>query len=110
MLAKYPLPEPWIEVYDAGLARHYYWNQDTDDVSQLCNFKSSTFVFRFVGYPLVTRPPLFQTQPLVLLVNWHPGTKETIGIEKISVLEVTEMTGLIFRFWLLLLNASLGFS
>ncbi|PIO61269.1 hypothetical protein TELCIR_17214, partial [Teladorsagia circumcincta] len=33
MLAKFPLPEPWVEVYDAGIARHYYWNQDTDEVS-----------------------------------------------------------------------------
>ncbi|VDN37284.1 unnamed protein product, partial [Cylicostephanus goldi] len=32
MLAKFPLPEPWVEVYDAGVARHYYWNQDTDEV------------------------------------------------------------------------------
>ncbi|VDL79764.1 unnamed protein product [Nippostrongylus brasiliensis] len=32
MLAKFPLPEPWVEVYDAGMARHYYWNQDTDEV------------------------------------------------------------------------------
>ncbi|PIO70515.1 WW domain protein [Teladorsagia circumcincta] len=32
MLAKFPLPEPWVEVYDAGIARHYYWNQDTDEV------------------------------------------------------------------------------
>ena len=35
MLAKFPLPEPWIEVYDAGIQRHYYWNQDTDEVCWL---------------------------------------------------------------------------
>ncbi|CAD6191256.1 unnamed protein product [Caenorhabditis auriculariae] len=35
MLAKFPLPESWVEVYDAGHARYYYWNQDTDEVCWL---------------------------------------------------------------------------
>ncbi|CAJ0931265.1 unnamed protein product, partial [Mesorhabditis belari] len=35
MLMHYPLPEGWLEVYDAGLRRHYYWNPDTDEVSWL---------------------------------------------------------------------------
>ncbi|CAI4231921.1 unnamed protein product [Auanema sp. JU1783] len=35
MLSKYPLPEGWIEVYDNGIGRHYYWNQETDEVSWL---------------------------------------------------------------------------
>lgn len=35
MLLKYPLPEEWKEVYDAGVKRHYYWNQQTDEVTWL---------------------------------------------------------------------------
>lgn len=35
MLTRYPLPEGWVEVYDAGLRRHYYWNPDTDEVCWL---------------------------------------------------------------------------
>lgn len=35
MLAKYPLPDNWREVLDAGLGRHYYWNYDNDFVSWL---------------------------------------------------------------------------
>lgn len=38
MLARYPLPEGWVEVYDGGMARHYYWNQDTDEVRFLYLF------------------------------------------------------------------------
>lgn len=34
-LLKYPLPEEWKEVYDAGVKRHYYWNQCTDEVTWL---------------------------------------------------------------------------
>uniref|UniRef100_A0A293LUK5 WW domain-containing protein n=1 Tax=Ornithodoros erraticus TaxID=265619 RepID=A0A293LUK5_ORNER len=33
MLAKYPLPDNWAEIYDPGTGRHYYWKQGTDDVS-----------------------------------------------------------------------------
>lgn len=33
MLFKYPLPDEWKEVYDAGVKRHYYWNAYTDEVS-----------------------------------------------------------------------------
>ena len=35
MLRNYPLPEGWTEVYDAGVRRHYYWNQGTDEVCWL---------------------------------------------------------------------------
>ncbi|GMR48071.1 hypothetical protein PMAYCL1PPCAC_18266, partial [Pristionchus mayeri] len=35
MLNKYPLPEGWTEVYEAGMGRHYYWCPETDEVSWL---------------------------------------------------------------------------
>uniref|UniRef100_T1IT40 WW domain-containing protein n=1 Tax=Strigamia maritima TaxID=126957 RepID=T1IT40_STRMM len=35
MLAKYPLPENWQEIYDQGTGRYYYWNMETDQVSWL---------------------------------------------------------------------------
>ncbi|CAD5221515.1 unnamed protein product [Bursaphelenchus okinawaensis] len=35
MLNKYPLPDNWKEVYDPGVARHYYWNHVTDEVCWL---------------------------------------------------------------------------
>ncbi|GMT13070.1 hypothetical protein PFISCL1PPCAC_4367 [Pristionchus fissidentatus] len=35
MLNKYPLPEGWTEVYEAGMSRHYYWCPETDEVSWL---------------------------------------------------------------------------
>ncbi|XP_063238086.1 polyglutamine-binding protein 1 [Bacillus rossius redtenbacheri] len=35
MLAKYPLPENWVEVYDPGTGRHYYWDTENDVVSWL---------------------------------------------------------------------------
>ncbi|KAF7632923.1 WW domain-containing protein [Meloidogyne graminicola] len=35
MLRNYPLPEGWTEIYDSGMCRHYYWNQNTDEVSWL---------------------------------------------------------------------------
>lgn len=33
MLKDYPLPAGWKEIYDAGMRRHYYWCQATDEVS-----------------------------------------------------------------------------
>ncbi|KAI6172463.1 Golgi-specific brefeldin A-resistance guanine nucleotide exchange factor 1 [Aphelenchoides besseyi] len=35
MLARYPLPDGWKEVYDAGVRRHYYWCPSTDEVCWL---------------------------------------------------------------------------
>ncbi|MFH4973862.1 hypothetical protein AB6A40_000571 [Gnathostoma spinigerum] len=35
ILAKYPLPAGWKEVYEPGCARHYYWCPKTDEVSWL---------------------------------------------------------------------------
>lgn len=35
MLAKYPLPNHWKEVYDAGIGHFYYWEVDSDSVSWL---------------------------------------------------------------------------
>ncbi|KAI6242182.1 WW domain-containing protein [Aphelenchoides fujianensis] len=35
MLHRYPLPEGWREVYDAGIRRHYYWDPATDNVCWL---------------------------------------------------------------------------
>lgn len=35
MLAKYPLPAHWKEVYDAGIGHFYYWEVDSDSVSWL---------------------------------------------------------------------------
>uniref|UniRef100_A0A183CPC9 WW domain-containing protein n=1 Tax=Globodera pallida TaxID=36090 RepID=A0A183CPC9_GLOPA len=35
MLRNYPLPKDWVEIYDAGVRRHYYWNQMTDEVCWL---------------------------------------------------------------------------
>jgi hypothetical protein len=34
MLRNYPLPEGWTEIYDPGMRRHYYWNQNTDEVKK----------------------------------------------------------------------------
>ncbi|XP_069691627.1 polyglutamine-binding protein 1 [Periplaneta americana] len=33
MLLKYPLPENWVEVYDPGTGRYYYWHTESDAVS-----------------------------------------------------------------------------
>nr|CAG4652023.1 EOG090X0A6P [Triops cancriformis] len=33
MLAYYPLPDGWHDVYDAGTGFHYYWDVNTDQVS-----------------------------------------------------------------------------
>lgn len=33
MIAKYPLPENWIEEPDVWTGRYYYWNLETDEVS-----------------------------------------------------------------------------
>lgn len=89
MLAKYPLPEPWIEVYDAGLARHYYWNQDTDDVSNNFVFLFGCF-FRFVGFPHDILLLQYPSRHLKLLVNWQLNTSVTKRAALIQ--EVTEMT------------------
>ncbi|XP_021937459.1 polyglutamine-binding protein 1 isoform X2 [Zootermopsis nevadensis] len=35
MLLKYPLPENWVEVYDPGTGRYYYWHTESDAVSWL---------------------------------------------------------------------------
>ncbi|CAB3406890.1 unnamed protein product [Caenorhabditis bovis] len=35
MLAKFPLPEGWEEVYDPGVAKFYFWNRTTDEVCWL---------------------------------------------------------------------------
>lgn len=35
MMKKYPLPNGWKEVYDAGVGRHYYWRMGTEDVTWL---------------------------------------------------------------------------
>ncbi|XP_008482072.1 polyglutamine-binding protein 1 [Diaphorina citri] len=35
ILAKYPLPDGWKEVYDPGYGRHYYWDTESDSVSWL---------------------------------------------------------------------------
>uniref|UniRef100_A0A1B6CRD3 Polyglutamine-binding protein 1 n=1 Tax=Clastoptera arizonana TaxID=38151 RepID=A0A1B6CRD3_9HEMI len=35
MLAKYPLPSHWKEIYDPGIGVHYYWEVDSDAVSWL---------------------------------------------------------------------------
>ncbi|CAI2350260.1 unnamed protein product [Caenorhabditis sp. 36 PRJEB53466] len=32
MLAKFPLPDNWAEVYDEGIAKFYFWNKVTDEV------------------------------------------------------------------------------
>uniref|UniRef100_A0A1I7TPQ8 Polyglutamine-binding protein 1 n=1 Tax=Caenorhabditis tropicalis TaxID=1561998 RepID=A0A1I7TPQ8_9PELO len=32
MLARFPLPENWVEVYDEGIGRYYFWNKMTDEV------------------------------------------------------------------------------
>ncbi|CAL8143190.1 unnamed protein product [Orchesella dallaii] len=32
MLKKYPLPPGWLEVFDSGLGRYYYWDTATDNV------------------------------------------------------------------------------
>ncbi|KAH7730989.1 hypothetical protein AAVH_02043 [Aphelenchoides avenae] len=32
MLKRFPLPQGWKEVYDAGVRRHYYWCPATDEV------------------------------------------------------------------------------
>ena len=55
MLAKFPLPEPWIEVYDAGVGRHYYWNQDTDEVWVL--YLGTPSNFDFLGLLVVSETP-----------------------------------------------------
>ena len=33
MMAKYPLPENWVEEPDVWTGRYYYWNLETDEVS-----------------------------------------------------------------------------
>ncbi|XP_030765396.1 polyglutamine-binding protein 1-like [Sitophilus oryzae] len=35
LLAKFPLPNNWTEVFDKGVGRYYYWNMETDMVSWL---------------------------------------------------------------------------
>ncbi|KAJ9577782.1 hypothetical protein L9F63_005638, partial [Diploptera punctata] len=35
MLLKYPLPENWVEIYDPGTGRYYYWHTESDAVSWL---------------------------------------------------------------------------
>ncbi|XP_049809747.1 polyglutamine-binding protein 1 [Schistocerca nitens] len=35
LLRKYPLPQNWIELYDPGTGRHYYWESENDLVSWL---------------------------------------------------------------------------
>ncbi|XP_067012612.1 polyglutamine-binding protein 1 [Anabrus simplex] len=35
MLIKYPLPLNWVEVYDPGTGRYYYWEYESDFVSWL---------------------------------------------------------------------------
>uniref|UniRef100_A0A069DRZ6 Polyglutamine-binding protein 1 n=1 Tax=Panstrongylus megistus TaxID=65343 RepID=A0A069DRZ6_9HEMI len=35
LLAKYPLPNNWKEVYDPGTGKHYYWEMSSDMVSWL---------------------------------------------------------------------------
>ncbi|CAI5448098.1 unnamed protein product [Caenorhabditis angaria] len=35
MLAKFPLPDGWVEVYDAGVGKFYFWNKSTDEVCWL---------------------------------------------------------------------------
>lgn len=35
MLKQHPIPSGWKEVYDAGVRRHYYWCQATDEVCWL---------------------------------------------------------------------------
>ncbi|XKL68704.1 hypothetical protein PGB90_006473 [Kerria lacca] len=35
MLEKYTLPENWLEVYDPGTGRYYYWDEENDVVSWL---------------------------------------------------------------------------
>ncbi|XP_044752363.1 polyglutamine-binding protein 1 [Coccinella septempunctata] len=35
LLFKYPLPSNWIEVFDKGVGRYYYWNIENDLVSWL---------------------------------------------------------------------------
>lgn len=35
MIQKYPLPITWMEVYDPGSGRHYYWDYESDYVSWL---------------------------------------------------------------------------
>ncbi|CAP29955.1 Protein CBR-PQBP-1.2 [Caenorhabditis briggsae] len=32
MLANFPLPENWVEVYDEGISKYYFWNKLTDEV------------------------------------------------------------------------------
>ena len=35
LLAKYPIPDGWMEVGDPNTSRYYYWNMQTDEVSWL---------------------------------------------------------------------------
>ncbi|KAA0191138.1 hypothetical protein HAZT_HAZT002639 [Hyalella azteca] len=35
MVNKYPLPANWMEVFDPGMRRYYYWNCDNEFVSWL---------------------------------------------------------------------------
>ncbi|KAJ8970877.1 hypothetical protein NQ314_001002 [Rhamnusium bicolor] len=35
LLAKFPLPNNWTEIFDKGVGRYYYWNMENDLVSWL---------------------------------------------------------------------------
>nr|CAD7200896.1 unnamed protein product [Timema douglasi] len=70
MLLKYPLPDNWVEVYDPGTGRHYYWDIDSCDVSWLSSgirpryttqvladiITGTLIVMLFLGYPQVYDP------------------------------------------------------
>ncbi|VDN21823.1 unnamed protein product [Gongylonema pulchrum] len=64
ILRKYPLPNGWKEVYDAGCARHYYWCPRTDEF----NFRS-----RLSSKYLEQRAKILRKYPLP---NVFAGWKE----------------------------------